>query len=286
MPFLATLGNVCELFAVGRDRRDEHGARCRERGALPERCCGAARRRAPPEGVGAAGDDRGEYEDSDDDRRSPTHLRRRTRRRLALGSGLHLERLRKIPRAREPIRRRLRQRLRHRRIDAQRHRVAQNLQMRRLLRHQLRDHRLRARTGHRRLAREHLVEHRCERVHVAPRIDAAVARRLLGTHVLRRAEREPRLREAVTARFLHGERDAEIRQHRLAFLDQDVLGLDVAMHQALPVRVVERARDLLRDREGLIEPELPLAIELCRAMIPRARTAARSTAGRPPLPNR
>ena len=101
-----------------------------------------------------------------------------------------------------------------------------------------------------------------ERVHVAARVDGAVARGLLGTHVLRRAERESGLREAIASRLGDGERDAEVGQHRLAFLKQDVLRLDVAVHQSLSVRVVERARDLLGDRERLVEAELVLALQL------------------------
>ena len=74
--------------------------------------------------------------------------------------------------------------------------------------------------------------------------------------------RQSRLGEPVAARLLHRERDAEVRQHRLALVQQDVLRLDVAVHHALPVRVVERARHLPRDGERLVQPELLLAIQL------------------------
>ena len=105
-------------------------------------------------------------------------------------------------------------------------------------------------------------KHRRERVHVAARVDGAVARGLLGAHVLRRAERQPGLREAIASGLGDRERDAEVGEHRLAFLKQDVLRLDVAVHQPLSVRVVERARDLLGDRERLVEAELVLALQL------------------------
>jgi hypothetical protein len=43
---------------------------------------------------------------------------------------------------------------------------------------------------------EHLVRHRAERVDVGARVDRALTHRLLGAHVLRRAEREAGLRHA------------------------------------------------------------------------------------------
>ena len=94
---------------------------------------------------------------------------------------------------------------------------------------------------------------------------AALAHRLLGRHVLRRAEREPGLRHALAARLLHRERDAEVGDERVAALEQDVLGLDVAMDDAVRVRVLERVGDLARDAHRVVDREL-----LSRARAARA----------------
>ena len=110
-----------------------------------------------------------------------------------------------------------------------------------------------------RLAGEHLVEHRRERVDVAARVDRAVAGRLLGAHVLWRAERYPRLRQARARGGAERERDPEIGDHGLPVLEQDVLRLDVAVDHAVPVGIVQRARDGARDLDGRRHRELPLA---------------------------
>ena len=91
--------------------------------------------------------------------------------------------------------------------------------------------------GEGRLAGQHLVGHRAQRVHVAAGADVALAHRLLGRHVRRRAERHAGLGHAAAAGLLHRERDAEVGDQRLAILQQDVLGLDVAMDDALRVGV-------------------------------------------------
>jgi hypothetical protein len=108
---------------------------------------------------------------------------------------------------------------------------------------------------------QHLVGHCRERVHVAARIDHLLAHRLLGTHVLRRAEREPGLRHPLAAGTLHRERDAEISHQRMAALEQDVLGLDVAMDDTLVVRVLEGVGNLTGDQDGVGDGKLLHALE-------------------------
>ena len=65
-----------------------------------------------------------------------------------------------------------------------------------------------------------------------------------------------------------GERDAEVGDERLAVVQQDVLGLEVAMDDAVAVRVVERAGDRGGDADRFVDRELLLAIE------PRAQRLA------------
>ena len=45
-------------------------------------------------------------------------------------------------------------------------------------------------------------------------------------------------------------------------MQEDVLGLDVAVDHPTPMRVVERIRDLTGDPDGLVDAELGLAIQL------------------------
>jgi hypothetical protein len=78
---------------------------------------------------------------------------------------------------------------------------------------------------------------------------------------LRRAEREAGLRHAGAAGTLHGERDPEIGHQRLAIVEQDVLGLDVAMDNALGMGVVQRAGHLAADPYRLGDRQLALALE-------------------------
>ena len=73
--------------------------------------------------------------------------------------------------------------------------------------------------------------------------------------------------------LLHGERDAEIGDQRVAALQQDVLRLDVAMDHAVRVRVVERVGHFAGDAHRVVDRQLPFARRAGRAASRRRRTA-------------
>ena len=115
--------------------------------------------------------------------------------------------------------------------------------------------------GERWFPREHFKGDRTQRIDVGPGVDTALAHRLFRRHVVRRTEREPRLRHALTARVLQRQRDAEVRYERMAALQQNVLRLDVAMDHATLVGVLQRIRHFTRNAQRVIHRELTLPIE-------------------------
>ena len=69
--------------------------------------------------------------------------------------------------------------------------------------------------------------------------------------------------------MLHGERDAEVRHERMPALQQDVLGLDVAVDDAEGVRRAQCVGDLARDAQRVLDGELPFALESCAQRLTR-----------------
>ena len=76
-----------------------------------------------------------------------------------------------------------------------------------------------------------------------------------------RAEREAGLGDAGPAGVGDGEGDAEVGDHRLPVLEEDVLRLEVAVDDAVAVGVVEGREHGQRDAEGVVDGQLLLAIE-------------------------
>jgi len=71
-----------------------------------------------------------------------------------------------------------------------------------------------------------------------------------------------RSREAIHPGALERQRDTEVRHHRLSFVQQNVLGLDVAVDDPVAVRMVQGACHLGRDPDRFAHGELLLALEL------------------------
>ena len=171
------------------------------------------------------------------------------------------QRLREIHHGREPLARLERQSLFHGGRNRGRYVRAELPHRHRRTLEPPGDGRARRGAGERRLARQHLVHHAAEAVDVASPIDRGVAARLLGAHVRRRPDCGERLtaallgRGAVSGRAGHGQAHPEVGDDRVPRLEQDVLGLDVAVHDPLGVRVGERARHLPRDAERLLDGE-------------------------------
>ena len=109
---------------------------------------------------------------------------------------------------------------------------------------------------------EDLEERRAEAVDIAPDIGVpALAVGLLGTHVGRRPEQLAGLRQVLGGPVAEEcLRDAEIDHLRLrptgvVGRDQDVRGLEIAMDDALAVRVLHGVADPRDERDALAEPE-------------------------------
>jgi hypothetical protein len=124
------------------------------------------------------------------------------------------------------------------------------------LRHPRREQRARRQAGEGRMPGQHLVRSDAERVDIGAMIHVRICGRLLGGHIEWRAERRPGTRERTVlllrsrpTRRTDRLRDAEVGNCGSAGREKNVVGLDVAMHDAALVCVRERARDVLEDRD-------------------------------------
>ena len=123
------------------------------------------------------------------------------------------------------------------------------------------EYRLRGRPGEGRLTRQHLVEHAAEGVDIRPGIQIPFSGSLLGTHVGRRPHRHPRLGQGLPS-SADRTGDPEIGDQGATIAgQQDVLGLDVAVDDAMLVGVLEGQRRLPRDAQRILHRKLFLSGE-------------------------
>ena len=115
-----------------------------------------------------------------------------------------------------------------------------------------------------RLPREQFVCEHADRIDVRAVVHTGIGARLLGRHVRRCAERHAERRHAAVLRVARGAqrlRDAEIRDHRAAAREQHVVGLDVAVHDSVFVRIRERGGDLAQHANGMVDGQLAVPRE-------------------------
>ena len=106
----------------------------------------------------------------------------------------------------------------------------------------------------RQIAREHLVKHHAHRIQIRSSIHLDAEDERFGSHIVRRAHRHARLREAtgVTVIPCHlGQ--AKVRHlHAAIAVDQHVGWFDVTVNDALLVRIAQRIANMRRDGQRML----------------------------------
>jgi len=120
-----------------------------------------------------------------------------------------------------------------------------------------------ARAGKGRLAGQHLVQHAGQTVEVATAVEVPLGAGLFRAHVCGSAHGKAAIGDVdvISACGPHGGCHPEVGHHRLAFLQQDVLRLDVAMDDVMPVGVAECSAHGPGNSEGGIDRQLTLALQ-------------------------
>ena len=110
-------------------------------------------------------------------------------------------------------------------------------------------------------AGEHLVQHDTEAVDVRP-VVGPLAGRLLRAHVLRRADHHPLGGQLRRGRIVGRLGDPEVgHEHVSGGIEQDVVGLDIAVDDALAMGVREGVRNLPRNARRVADGQALVALQ-------------------------
>ncbi len=138
-------------------------------------------------------------------------------------------------------------------------------------------------TVERQASDQHLVQHHTQAEHVGASRDVA-ALDLLGGHVRGGAEHLPRGRDALRVEQLGDAEIGDLDVHRIAVRrrgvqmrvgDENVLGFDVAVHDAEVVGVFERLGDLDAERRADLGGRWPSSASSRRNVTPRISSTTR-----------
>jgi hypothetical protein len=110
--------------------------------------------------------------------------------------------------------------------------------------------------GERRLTREHFVEDAPERVEIAATVEVLLSSRLFRAHVLHGTDGHAGLGQLFSDAALMAFAMPKSATSGVAALEQDVLRLDVAVNDAVGVRVAQGVGDFAGDLECVIDGEL------------------------------
>src|SRR6185503_8891330 len=102
------------------------------------------------------------------------------------------------------------------------------------------------------LARQHFVQHTSQRIDVAARVKLPFTTDLFRTHVRRSSDKKSRGRQRFPGRVLCL-CNSEVGDERAISSEENVLRLDIAVDYALGLRIVERASNVGRDTDGLVD---------------------------------
>jgi hypothetical protein len=106
------------------------------------------------------------------------------------------------------------------------------------------------RTNKRVHPRKHLVQDARKRIDIAAAVVVMFAACLFRTHVCRSPANYSRRRARFVDRSLYSSGNSEVREADAILRKQNVFRLDVAVYDTRLVRILERARHVLRDRDS------------------------------------